>query len=75
MDTQPSPAKPNNPTGVWIENRDFYKYRGGLPVVVESETIGIGNKPAKSYTVLYGCVSCQLSRIKGRATRWMILPP
>lgn len=60
-------------TGVWFENKEFYRYRGSWPIVVRSEVV----TPYRSviHTVLSGCISCQLSRIRGNATRWLILPP
>lgn len=62
--------KSSLPVGVWFNNVDFYRYRDTLPIVVESE---IPMRP-KQYVVLSGCVSCQLSRVVGKARRWLILP-
>ena len=56
--------------GVWINNTDFYRYRGKLPIVVEHEP---PLRPTQ-YTALSGCISCQLAKITGKAKRWLILP-
>jgi len=61
--------------GVWMENRDFYRYRGKLPIVVECKVVIPGAERARmSYIALQGCVSCQLGRVT-LGKRWMILPP
>lgn len=61
--------------GEWIYDREFYRYHGSHAIVVESETkLPLSDKIIKSYAVLFGCIGCQLPKVKMTPKRWMILP-
>lgn len=60
--------------GVWFDNRDFYRYSGTLPIVVECDNPPL--KIIRKYVAMHGCISCQMSKLAGLQTlRWIILPP
>lgn len=68
-------------TGVWFENKDFYRYNGKSPIVVEASMRALFRQslrqsPVKKYFVFHGCISCQLRQLGNHIpNRWMILPP